>query len=152
MGDAQTTNWIILLAVLTGGIIAAQGAINGRMAEFMGGPLQAAFISFSVGWVVLTALNVAMGNHLPVVEAAKAAPWWAWIGGVLGAGVVTLAAFAVPRIGVATYVSAFIAGQLTAALFYDHFGAFGQAVREITPLRLLGVAFLGIGVYLIRRF
>ena len=65
---------------------------------------------------------------------------------------VALAAFAVPRIGVATYISALIAGQLTAAIFYDHFGLFGQAVREITPLRLLGVLFMGAGVYLIRRF
>lgn len=152
MGDAQGINWIIILAIVTGGVIAAQGVINGRMAEFMGGPLQAAFISFSVGWIALLALNLAFGNSLPVIAAAKAAPWWAWVGGLLGAGVVTLAAFAVPRIGVATYVSAFIAGQLTAALFYDHFGIFGQAVREITPLRLLGVAFMGVGVYLIRRF
>ncbi|MEO0466154.1 MAG: DMT family transporter [Pseudomonadota bacterium] len=152
MGDGQAVNWILVLTILTGSSIAAQGVINGRMAEFMGGPMQAAFISFSVGWITLFGLNLAFGNPLPVVSAAKAAPWWAWLGGLLGAGVVTLGAFAVPRIGVATYVSAFIAGQLTAALFYDHFGIFGQAVREITPLRLLGVAFMGVGVYLIRRF
>jgi len=152
MGDTQALNWIIILAVLAGGVIAAQGVINGRMAVFMGGPMQAAFISFSVGWIVLTALNVAFGNSLPVVETIKTAPWWAWTGGILGAGIVTLSAFAVPRIGVATYVSAFIAGQLTAALFYDHFGIFGQAVREITPLRLLGVGFMAVGVYLVRRF
>ena len=45
-----------------------------------------------------------------------------------------------------------IAGQLTAAVLYDQFGAFGQAVRPATPLRLLGVGFLVLGVYLVRRF
>ena len=89
---------------------------------------------------------------MPIAHAINTAPWWAWLGGIAGAMAVALAAFAVPRIGVATYISALIAGQLTAAIFYDHFGLFGQAVREITPLRLLGVLFMGAGVYLIRRF
>lgn len=145
-------NAIVAMAILAGTMIAAQGVINGRMAVHMGGPMQAALISFSVGWLALLAMNLLFGHALPVTDAARAAPWWAWAGGLMGAVVVTLAAFAVPRIGVATYVSAFIAGQLTAALVYDHFGILGQAVREITPMRLLGVVFLGLGVYLIRRF
>ena len=152
MGNVSAVNTIVIMAVLAGTMIAAQGVVNGRMAAAMGGPMQAAFISFSVGWIALVALNLIFGNNLNVVQAAQTAPWWAWLGGLMGAVVVTLAAFAVPKIGVATYVSAFIAGQLTAALFYDHFGLLGQTVREITPLRLLGVVFMGAGVYLIRRF
>jgi len=152
MGNVSAVNAIVIMAVLAGTMIAAQGVVNGRMAAAMGGPMQAAFISFSVGWLALVAMNLAFGNSLNVVQAAQAAPWWAWLGGLMGAVVVTLAAFAVPKIGVATYVSASIAGQLTAALFYDHFGLLGQTVREITPLRLLGVVFMGAGVYLIRRF
>ncbi|NBC21758.1 MAG: EamA-like transporter family protein [Alphaproteobacteria bacterium] len=143
---------LVFATILAGAMIASQGIINGRMAVHMGGPVQAALISFSVGWMVLLALNLALGHDLPVREAAAAAPWWAWLGGFMGAVVVTLAATAVPRIGVATYVSAFIAGQLTAAIFYDHFGILGQAVREITWPRLIGVIFMGLGVYLIRRF
>lgn len=152
MGQISLGNLIVLLAIMAGTLIAAQGIVNGRMATHMGGPLQAALISFSVGWIALLAVNLAFGNKLPILHALDVAPWWAWLGGLAGAVVVTLAAFAVPRIGVAAYVSAFIAGQLTAALLYDHFGLLGQTVREITPLRLLGVLFMGAGVYLIRRF
>ncbi|MEM9738736.1 MAG: DMT family transporter [Pseudomonadota bacterium] len=152
MGTVSTGSLIVIMAVLAGTMIAAQGVVNGRMALHMGGPLQAAFVSFSVGWMALVALNLVLGNSLNIVGAAQTAPWWAWLGGLMGAVVVTLAAFAVPKIGVATYVSAFIAGQLTAALFYDHFGLLGQTVREVTPLRLLGVLFMGAGVYLIRRY
>jgi len=137
---------------LAGAMIAAQGVVNGRMAEHMGGPLQAALISFSVGWLALLGLNLALGHTLPVGAALREAPWWAWIGGLMGAIVVSLAATAVPRIGVAAYVSAFIAGQLSAAIVYDHFGLLGQTVREASPLRLLGVVLLAGGVYLIRRY
>lgn len=148
----QTGTLFITATIFAGAMIASQGIINGRMATHMGGPLQAAFISFSVGWLALLAINLSLGHALPMGAALQAAPWWAWLGGLMGAIVVSLAAAAVPRIGVATYVGAFIAGQLTAAVLYDHFGAFGQQVREATPMRLLGVAFLALGVYLIRRF
>ncbi len=148
----QVTHLMIALALLAGAMIAAQGVINGRMAVAMGGPLQAALISFSVGWLALFALNLALRHDLPVGHAVQVAPWWAWLGGLMGAVVVSLAAWAVPKIGVATYVSAFIAGQLTAAVVYDHYGLLGQAVREASWPRLLGVALLGVGVYLIRRY
>ena len=142
---------LILATMIAGAMIASQGIINGRMSAVMGGPLQAALVSFSVGWLALMAVNLMLGHRPPPASDIAGAPWWAWMGGLMGAVVVTLAAAAVPRIGVATYVSAFIAGQLTAAVFYDHYGVLGQQVREATPTRLLGVAFLALGVYLIRR-
>ncbi|MCI4643630.1 MAG: DMT family transporter [Hyphomonadaceae bacterium] len=152
MGQLSIANLIILLAILAGALISAQGVVNGRLTTYLGGPLQAALISFTVGWVALLAMNIAFGNKLPSPDILGSAPWWIWLGGLVGAVAVTLAAFAIPRIGVAAYISALIAGQLAAALFYDHFGAFGQTVREITPLRLVGILLMGAGVYLIRRF
>ena len=148
----QVGSLLVGATIVAGMMIASQGIINGRMAQHMGGPIQAALISFSVGWIALLTLNLALGQTLPVGRAMSEAPWWAWLGGLMGAVVVTLAATAVPRIGVATYVSAFIAGQLTAAVVYDHYGFLGQTVREVTLPRLLGVGFLALGVYLIRRY
>ncbi len=143
---------LVGLGFICGTLIAAQGAINGRLAGGIGGPIQAAFISFSIGWLVLLALNITLGHRLPSHAQIASIPAWAWVGGLIGAIMVTSSATAVPRIGVAAWVSAVIAGQLTAAVLYDQFGAFGQAVRPATPLRLLGVGFLVLGVYLVRRF
>ena len=47
--------------------------------------LPAAAISFLVGFLVLGALTT-LGGRLPSLDQAAAAPWWAWAGGVLGAG------------------------------------------------------------------
>lgn len=145
-------SFLVVAAIAAGMMIAAQGIINGRLASHIGGPVQAAFISFAVGLIALFLVNLVLGHRIPYASALAEVPRWAWIGGVLGAVMVTLAATAVPRIGVATYVSAVIAGQLAAAIAYDHYGMLGQQVREATPLRLLGVAFLAIGVFLIRKF
>jgi len=143
---------LVGLGFVCGMMIAAQGAINGRLSGAMGGPLQAALVSFSVGWVALLVLNIGLGHRPPALTAITNLPWWVWVGGLLGAVMVASSATAVPRIGVAAWVSAVIAGQLAAAVFYDQIGAFGQAVRPASPLRLLGVAFLLAGVYLVRRF
>ncbi len=144
---------LVALGLICGMMIAAQGAINGRLAGSLGGgPLQAALISFSVGWVALLALNLALGHRMPSLSSVSHLPWWIWVGGLMGAVMVASSATAVPRIGVAAWVSAVIAGQLIAAVVYDQFGAFGQAVRPATPLRLLGVGFLALGVYMVRRF
>ncbi len=143
---------LVLLGLAAGGLISAQGAINGRLASHIGGPLQAALVSFSVGWIVLLLINLSFRNNAPSLDQAAAAPWWAWVGGAMGAFMVAASATAVPRIGVAAWVSAVIAGQLVAALAYEHFGAFGQAVREINGPRLLGVLLLAGGVFLIRRY
>ncbi|WP_300377872.1 DMT family transporter [Henriciella sp.] len=145
-------NLLVGLGFICGTLIAAQGAINGRLAGGIGGPIHAALISFSVGWLALLALNIILGHRIPSYGQAMSVPWWAWVGGLIGAVMVTSSATAVPRIGVAAWVSAVIAGQLTAAVMYDQFGAFGQAVRPATPLRLLGIGFLVLGVYMVRRF
>lgn len=148
----STNFWLFIAALSAGLMIPLQGVINGRLGEYIGGPIQAALVSFGVGFIALIIINLALRHPIPAPSAVSGAPAWIWIGGLMGVVMVTLSATAVPRIGVATYVSALIAGQLTAAIVYDHFGVLGQEVHEATPLRLLGVVFLAIGVILIRRF
>ena len=148
---AQPTLLLLGLAVLGGALVAGQGAINGRMAATLGHPLQAAIISFSVGLVALLALSAVTRVGPPNLALATQAPWWAWVGGLLGAYLVATSALAVPQIGASAWVSGVIAGQLLAALVYDHFGAFGLQPRPIDLQRVAGALCLALGVYLIRR-
>ncbi|MGB1069065.1 MAG: DMT family transporter [Henriciella sp.] len=146
-------NTLLLVAAVSAGLlIPLQGIINGRLSGVIGGPVQAALVSFTIGLTALIIINILLGHRVPSFEKMIQAPVWIWSGGLFGVMMVVLAATAVPRIGVATYVSAIITGQLTAAILYDHYGILGQTVREATPLRLLGVGFLILGIILIRRF
>ena len=141
----------VFAALLAGAMVAAQGMVNGKLGMVIGSPTQAALISFSGGWVLLLAVNVFTGQGLPGLQAMSAAPWWAFLGGIAGAYLVAMAATAVPRIGAGAWVSAVMAGQLTAAILYDHFGFFGQPARPVSLEKILGVAAMGVGVWLIRR-
>jgi transporter family-2 protein len=141
---------LALLAVAIGGAcISTQAPINARLAGHVGGPMMAAAISFFVGFLVLGALTLLRGG-LPGLSGAAAAPWWAWVGGALGAVYVWAAASSVGTLGVVTLVAALVFGQLAAALALDATGAFGMAVREVSWTRLGAVALVGAGLILSR--
>ncbi len=142
--------WIALAAIAVGGAaIAVQAPINARLAAHVGDPVAAAAISFLVGFLVLGAITVLRGG-VPGAEDAASAPWWAWVGGALGAIYVWAAIWSVGQLGVVTMVAALIFGQLAAALVLDAIGAFGLAVREISLTRLMAVGFVGVGLVLSR--
>ena len=139
-----------VLAIFVGGAcIATQAPINARLGRSMGDPVLAAAISFGVGFAVL-AVVAAFRGTLPGLANAGAVPWWAWIGGALGAVYVWAAVWSVGTLGVVTLVAALIAGQMTAALVLDATGAFGVPVHAIDWKRILAVVLVAGGVVLSR--
>jgi len=147
----MTPNVLLALGVIAlGGACAAmQAPVNARLGSHMGDTLPAAAISFLVGFLVLGALTT-LGGRLPSLDQAAAAPWWAWACGVLGAAYVWAAAWTVGTLGVVTMIAGLVFGQLAAALLIDATGAFGVAVREVSPTRLAAVALVGAGLVLSR--
>ena len=118
---------LALVAIAAGGAaIATQAPINARLGTFVGDPVATAAISFFVGFLVLGGIALAKGA-VPAPAALAGAPWWAWIGGALGAVYVWAAVWSVGVLGVVTMVAALIFGQLAAALVLDAVGAFRPA-------------------------
>jgi len=141
---------LALLAIATGdACIAIQAPINARLGTHVGDPVTAAAISFIVGAIVLSGL-VLLRGAVPGGAQIAALPWWAWIGGALGAVYVWAAVWSVGTLGVVTMVAALIFGQLTAALVLDAIGAFGLQVREISWTRIGAVALVAAGLVLSR--
>jgi transporter family-2 protein len=137
-------------AFLSGTLVALQAPTNAMLSKAVGSPVNAAFISFSVGLLALVIAVLALGVR-PSVADMRALPWYAWTGGLYGAIFVAIAAFAAPRIGVTQLLVVSIAGQIVMALILDKSGAFGLPKTDITPLRIAGVALVFAGVFLVRR-
>lgn len=140
----------MLAVVLAGGATALQAPTNARLATAVASPVNAAFVSFAVGTAALGIL-AAILHARPDIAASKALPWYAWVGGLYGAIFVVAAAWAVPRLGVATTITLMVAGQLMISLVLDHFGALGVPQAPISLTRLAGVALVIGGVLLVRR-
>jgi bacterial/archaeal transporter family-2 protein len=142
----------VSMALGLGAILIIQAAINARLAKEVGGSVMAAFISFAVGTVALFIFLLVTGQLTIPAGTLSQSPWWIWIGGLLGtffvAGIVVL----LPRLGAALSFSLVVAGQMAAALLFDHFGLLGVAVREMSWGKLVGALLLVAGVVLIRKF
>jgi bacterial/archaeal transporter family-2 protein len=147
----QSRIFFILVALILGAILPIQATINARLAKWVESPVMAAFISFAVGTVALFLyLFLARQFHFQKSEFTRA-PWWIWVGGLLGTFFVAGIVILVPRLGVALAFSLIIAGQMGAALVFDHFGWMGVSIREISWGRIIGAALLVAGVFLIRK-
>lgn len=141
---------LVLLALMAGVAVAAQAGVNATLGRHVRDPALAALVSFAVGTAALAAFVVARRTEIPLGAAVSSAPWWAWVGGALGAFYVTIAVLVAPRLGAATLVALVVAAQLSTALALDHFGWLGFAERVVTWPRLLGVALLAAGAALVR--
>lgn len=148
----SNTYLYLLLALLAGAMMPMQAATNNKMADVVGSPVLAAFISFVIGTVALFVYIIATGIPLSELFTAKQAPPIAWIGGFLGAFFVASAVVLVPRLGVAMTFSLIIAGQMLITLVLDHFGFLGLEQRPVSIPRVLGVLLITGGVALIRKF
>ena len=142
----------VSMALGLGAILIVQAAINARLAKEVGGSVMAAFVSFAVGTIALCIFLLVTKQLLIPAGAISQSPWWIWIGGLLGtffvAGIVVL----LPKLGAALSFSLVVAGQMAAALLFDHFGLLGVAVREMSWGKLAGALLLVVGVVLIRKF
>ena len=146
--------WVLLLplAFAAGMALPTQFAINSQLRNVVGGPVLAAGISFVVGTVVLLGATVVIRRAVPDLGAVLGAPWWMYLGGLLGAGFVLASVVLTPRLGAATTIGFFLAGQVVASTIIDHFGLFRVAVQEVTLPRILGVFLIVAGVFLVQRF
>jgi bacterial/archaeal transporter family-2 protein len=139
----------VLLTACAGGLVAMQAPINAGLGKTIGG-LPAALVSFSVGALALAAIVVLSGKAAGLGSTFDVT-WYYLIGGLLGAVYVTTALLAVSAIGAGGVAAATVTGQLTFSVVVDRLGLFGLDQVAITPTRLLGVALLLTGTFLVIR-
>ena len=142
--------WIVI-ALLSGAFLPIQAGLNTKLGKSIESPVYASMISFSVGVVALV-LYILLTKQSVSWTGVKTIPAYAWLGGVLGAFYVTAIILAFPKIGPALTFGLVVTGQMTIAVLLDHFNVLVAQQHSINGWRLLGIAFLIVGVVIIRKF
>lgn len=148
---------LMLFALLAGALLPLQAAMNGAINRALERPGQVVMISLAGSLIATGAAGLLAGLltgrfGLASAERLALVPWWAWPAGVCGAIFLLSQPVVVPRVGAALFMSLAIAGSLTASVLLDHFGALRLPEHAASPLRILGVVLVAIGVGLIARF
>ena len=140
----------VLLAVAAGCFVGLQAPVNARLGRQIGA-LQAATVSFTIGALALILVASLSSGGLSEIGNATRAPWWALIGGVLGAFYVTVALLTVRTLGLSGLTAIVVTGQLVVAVAVDRFGLLGIPRQHIDASRILGLVLLVVGVVLVVR-
>lgn len=140
----------LLLAALSGILMAVQGSINATLSKAIG-ILESTFIVHVTGTLIVIALlfilRLGKGNFSMYTQA----PWYAYLGGAVGVGIIYLVVVSIPKVGVANATTAIIVGQVLAALAIDHFGLFGLQRMPCGWCQLAGMLLLAVGAKLLLR-
>ncbi|KXZ71823.1 DMT family transporter [Acinetobacter venetianus] len=140
--------FILPLALGVGIAMAFQTAINAQFREHLHSPLQAAFLSFLVGTIILAFLVYFQDVSKPNLSELSNIPWYLWIGGCLGVYAISMSIYTAPKLGFLTFSGLVIFGQLVISMLLDHFGWIGTDKTPINWQRLLGGIIIFIGVLL----
>jgi transporter family-2 protein len=130
--------------------IPLMATLNAGLGRQIESPYAATAVLFAVGLALALALTFATGGFPPAAKFAAVRPLF-YVGAAFVVFYIAAITWAAPRIGVGNAVFLVLLGQLVAAAAIDHFGLWGAVQSAITPKRALGIAVMGLGVYLARK-
>jgi transporter family-2 protein len=132
----------LLIAALSGSLMAIQGTFNSTLGKVIG-LMEATFSVHLIGTVTagLLLLFFHNGNWGRMGEA----PWYAWLGGLIGVGIIFGVAVSIPKLGVGVATTAIIGAQLLTAYCIDHFGLFGMESIPFNLYKLGGIILIVAG-------
>ncbi len=135
-------------ATLAGAVIATQAPTNAALGRSIG-ELRAVVVNFAVGGLVVAVVALLVGGGLGGLGGDPVR--WHYLGGLAGAGFVTVAVLTIRPLGVTLQTAAIIVGQLTMAAIVDHHGLLGVQVRPLTAAHAGGLGLLAAGVAILAK-
>lgn len=146
------TNLIyLLMALITGALIPVQASTNAAFSKSVGNPFLTGLMVFIVGLIGMVAFILISGTAMPTTQQVISAPLYSYLGGVIVVIYVIMISVLVPRIGVGTSIAFILMGQVIFAVIIDHFGLFNVSPRSVDFTRIVGLALLISGVYLVMK-
>jgi transporter family-2 protein len=143
-------NWI-LLTLLGGAVLPIQAGLNAKLGKAAESPMHATTISFIVGLIGLI-LYIIITKQTFSLDGIKGAPAYAWLGGLFGAFYVTVVILSFKELGPALTFGLIVSGQMICSVLLEHFKILVAQPNPISMYRLIGVAFVVVGVIIIRKF
>jgi transporter family-2 protein len=143
-----STIFVILAGLLGGVAVGVQAPIAGVMGQRIGGAASS-FIVHVSGAILSGIMLVAVGGEK--IRDWHTLPWYMLASGIFGLILYQTINITLPRLGATAMVGLIIVGQLLTGLLLDYFGWLGVAQRAVDPTRLIGVAVLLVGGYLVVR-
>jgi transporter family-2 protein len=103
-------------------------------------------------YILFMVMFLMFPKPLPTVSDLGQMPWWAPIGGLVGAVQVYAGLTLVQRVGAGPFMGLTVTAALVASILIDHCGWFHMPVHPINACRIAGAILMIGGIALITRF
>ncbi|MEQ3515319.1 DMT family transporter [Pseudoalteromonas sp. BZB3] len=148
-------NSLGMLAIIAGGCIAIQAAMNARLGVHLNSALLATGFAFLASFALITSFIVLSQFKTLQITFSNiqltSVPWYLWFSCTLSVVGVGAMYWLIPKMGAGMMMSYALTGQLVIAMLISHFGLFESPQKLITSSKLLGSALLIVGIILINR-
>ena len=141
---------LLLLITFLGVVLTVHLAMNGMVGAALNNARVGNAVFWCIGAVTAVIIGVTgwqtgglsgLGNVNPLLLTA----------GAMGASLVFGIAYLIPRVGAGPFTYALLAGQIVSAMLLSHYGWLGSPRQPVTPMGIVGVIVLVVGVILTRR-
>ena len=148
----MNAGWIIPFIIVGGALQTCGAAMNGQLNKHIVNPWLASAISFTLITFFFAAAFLVIPHPLPSSKDIASMPWWAVIGGLVGAVQVYAGLTLVTKVGAGPFMGFTVTAALITSLAIDHFGWLSMDQHPINLWRAMGGLLLVGGVTLIAKF
>lgn len=144
--------WLYPIIIVAGLLQAMGPPMNGALRTSLVNPWIATLVSFGLIVALFVVVAAVFPRPLPSAKGLEKMPWWAPLGGIVGAVAVVTGLLFVDKVGAGPLAAMTVSANLVASVAIDHFGWLNVPEHALSPLRALGVVVLVAGVALITMF
>lgn len=145
--------WLIGLAAIAAGLLnTIQSGANLTLNKTLGQPILAALVVAATNIIIYLAVGAFLGLSWPGLGKVQTVPWWAWLGGAMGAAYVLATIFLAERLGSAIFTGFTVTAAIVTSVALDHFGLVGFKQHAAGLWRILGCVLMIGGITLVSLF
>lgn len=144
--------WLYPIILAAGALQAWGPPMNNALRKALINPWLSSVVSFLPIVAFLGVVLLCLPRPMPTVNSVSAMPWWAPLGGVIGAFAVVAGLLFVSRVGAGAFAGLTITANILMSLVIDRYGLFGMEVHALSLPRLAGAGLMVAGIILISRF
>jgi transporter family-2 protein len=144
--------WLYPIILVTGALQAWGPPMNNALRNSLENPWLASLVSFLPVVALLACLLMCLPHPLPTERGLAEMPWWAPLGGIVGAFAVIAGLLFVGKVGAGAFAGLTITANILMSLAIDRFGLFGMEVHDLSAGRIAGAVMMVGGIALISIF
>jgi transporter family-2 protein len=144
--------WLYPIIIIAGILQAWGPPMNNALKKALINPWLGSLISFLPIVAFLGVVVMCLPRPMPTAESLSQMPWWAPLGGLVGAFAVVAGLLFVGKVGAGAFAGLTITANILMSLVIDRFGMFGMDSHALSVGRMAGAALMVAGIALISYF